>query len=315
MKAYLLFYVIVMVVLSLIYYKIGETEKDKALANRQRQTANMFRENILKEKLDNTIKENISIKRQNRIEKRLLQAGLNLDYTEYILISILSALVMALAFGFLLNNVLLGTMFLFIGFFVPNQFIFRMRNKRVELMDKQVGAFMQMVVKRYQNTRDFNQALRMTEKEFEGQKPLCDEIRKTVLDIELGVSTTKALRDMADRTGNKYMIRFADFYEITAKVGTSELREDLLMQAYEQYEENRQIQRELNQELTGPKQDAYIMLLSVPAFAIYQATTNPDYIYFMTKVKMGKIGTTAIVGTLVVVTWFINSKLGASINE
>lgn len=313
MKIYLLFYVIIMVILSIIYNV--ESDKEVILANRHKQTRKMFRENIIKEKLDNVIKENISIKRQSKMEDRLTQAGLNIGYTEYIMISVLSSIVMALIFGFLLNNVLLGIMFLFIGFFIPHQIVLALRNKRVAVMEKQVGAFMRMVIKRYQNTKDFNKALKMTEREFEGQKPLCDEIRKTVLDIELGVPTVKALRDMAYRTGNKYMIRFADYYEVTSEVGTSELREDLLTQAYEQYEENRQIQRELKQELSGPKQDAYIMLFSVPIFAIYQAISNPDYIYFMTHVKMGKIGTTVIIGTLLIVVWFINNKLGASINE
>lgn len=310
MKNVLIFYTVSMIGLSILYY-IEPIRRENPLSRRKKQTVNMLRENIIKDKLDEILKARVKVSKRNSMEDKLVQAGFNMSFTEFVMVSILSGIIMGILFGTIMTNPLLGVMFLIFGSLAPYQAVMFIRNRRITLLEKQVGVFMQMVIKRYENTRDMHKALQMTANEFKGEEPIGTEIDKTVLEIELGVPTVEALENMAKRTNNQYLERFAAYYEVAAEVGTDDLRRDLLTQAYNQYEENRQLKRELDKEISGPVKEAYIMIASVPMFALYQIATNDEYVQFMTKTTTGRIGTTAIIGALILIIWFVNAKIGA----
>lgn len=314
MENILLFYTISLIVLSVIY-NLDFSQDDDMISARKKQTQNLFRENVIKNKIDKVLENKVKLSKRNAMEDKLKQAGFNIDFTEYFIICLFTGIVMAILFGTLLTNPYLAVLFLVFGFLTPYQIVSFIRNKRLDLLDKQIGAFMQMVIKRYENTRNMHTSLKMTAKEFEGEQPISQEINKTILDIELGVPTETALKNMGVRTGNKYMERFASYYAVASSVGTDELRKNLLNQAYTQYEENRQMKRVLNEKIMEPVKEAKIMIGSVPMFAIYQIVTNDEYITFMTKTHTGKIGTTAIIGILIFTTWFVNAKIGAPIDK
>ena len=313
MKNVLIFYTVSMIGLSILYY-IEPIRRENPLSRRKKQTVNMLRENIIKDKLDEILKARVKVSKRNSMEDKLVQAGFNMSFTEFVMVSILSGIIMGILFGTIMINPLLGVVFLIFGSLAPYQAVMFIRNRRITLLEKQAGVFMQMVIKRYENTRDMHKALQMTANEFKGEEPIGTEIDKTVLEIELGVPTVEALENMAKRTNNQYLERFAAYYEVASEVGTDDLRRNLLTQAYNQYEENRQLKRELRKEISEPVRNAYIMLVSVPVFAAYQMAINNDYISFMTKTTTGRIGTTAIIGTLVLVVWFINSKIAAPLD-
>lgn len=312
MIGYIIFFIVAMIGLSILYNL--DSDRNDALSRRKKQTKDMFRGNVLKDKIDEVVNERIKFSKRKKMESMLVQAGFNASYAEYLVVCIGSAILMSLISGYLLSNILLAILFLFFGFFAPLQVVSFLRNRRIAILEKQIGAFMQMVIKRYENTRDLNKALEMTSVEFEGEDPLDTELKKTILEIDLGVPVVKALKNLASRTGNKYMERFASYYEVASGVGTDDLRKNLLNQAYEQYKENLQMKRLLKKEISGPVQEAYIMIITVPIFAIYQVATNPDYPAFMTTTGMGKMGTTVIIGVLIGIIWFVNAKLGAPLD-
>ena len=302
-----------MIGLSILYY-IEPIRRENPLSRRKKQTVNMLRENIIKDKLDEILKARVKVSKRNSMEDKLVQAGFNMSFTEFVMVSILSGIIMGILFGTIMINPLLGVVFLIFGSLAPYQAVMFIRNRRITLLEKQAGVFMQMVIKRYENTRDMHKALQMTANEFKGEEPIGTEIDKTVLEIELGVPTVEALKNMAKRTNNQYLERFAAYYEVAAEVGTDDLRRDLLTQAYNQYEENRQLKRELKKEISGPVRDAYIMIASVPLFALYQIAMSEGYVDFMTKTTTGRIGTTAIIGALILIIWFVNAKIGAPLD-
>ena len=313
MKNVLIFYTVSMIGLSILYY-IEPIRRENPLSRRKKQTVNMLRENIIKDKLDEILKARVKVSKRNSMEDKLVQAGFNMSFTEFVMVSILSGIIMGILFGTIMINPLLGVVFLIFGSLAPYQAVMFIRNRRITLLEKQAGVFMQMVIKRYENTRDMHKALQMTANEFKGEEPIGTEIDKTVLEIELGVPTVEALKNMAKRTNNQYLERFAAYYEVAAEVGTDDLRRDLLTQAYNQYEENRQLKRELKKEISGPVRDAYIMIASVPLFALYQIAMSEGYVDFMTKTTTGRIGTTAIIGALILIIWFVNAKIGAPLD-
>lgn len=309
----LLFYTASMIVLSILYH-IETTTKENSISRRKKQTVNMFRENIIKDKLDEILKEKVKASKRNSIEDKIIQAGFNISFTEFVMISLFSGIIIGILFGTVMTNPLLGLMFIIIGFLTPYQVIMFIRNRRIALIEKQVGAFMQMAIKRYENTRDMYKALQMTANEFKGEEPIGTEIEKAVLEIELGIPVSEALENLAKRTNNQYLDRFAAYYGVAAEVGTDDLRRDLLTQAYNQYEENKQLKRMLKKEISGPVRDAYVMIITAPLFALYQIAMNKDYINFMTKTTTGRIGTTGIIGVLILVIWFVNAKIAAPLD-
>lgn len=313
MIKYIVISVAIMIFLTILY-NIDFDVKKVTMSKRKKQVKKMLRENVLQEKLDKIIEKNVKFSKRQGMEEKLIQAGFNISYTEYILICSLTAIVLSVLLGKALNNIFIGILFLIFGYLAPYQIVSFFRNKRILLLENQIGAFMQMVIKRYENTRDFNTALKMTSIEFEGEDPIDTEIKKAILEIDLGKSVSEALKNLAIRTGNKYMERFAAYYEIASEIGTDDVRKNLLTQAYEQYKENREMVRQLKKEISGPVQEAYIMILSVPIFAIYQIATNPDYIYIMTRTTIGRVGTAGVLGTLILTIWFVNAKLGAPLD-
>ncbi|MBP1308766.1 tight adherence protein B [Paenibacillus sp. 1182] len=283
--------------------------------NRKEQSKNLLRENVLKQRIEQIAEGRVRYSKRYGIETLCMQAGFPLTYAEYLMISVASGLIVAIFVGMVMNNPILGIIFLFVGYMIPKQVITLRKNRRVVMMEKQIGSFMHMVIKRYETTREFSKALELSTIEFKGEEPLYTELRKTVLDISLGKPVTDAMDSLARRTGNKYLARFSDYYKIASAIGTDEIRKKLLEQAYTQFEENRVNKQTTKKELATVVREAYIMLVSIPMFAIYQVMTNDNYIGFMTGTFLGKVGSVIIIGVFMGAVWFINNKISAPIDE
>lgn len=297
-----------------LIYNIEREPKEDRVDERKKQTSKLFRESIEQSKINELIKSNVKVGKRMSVEHNIRKAGLDLSFEEFILISIASGFLFALLFGTLMKNIYLAILFVVIGVFVPAQVIGFMKNRRILKLEKQIGSFMQMTIKRYVNTKNMHTALKMTAKELEGTEPIVSEVKKTVISIELGIPIPEALKDLAIRSDNKYMERFASYYEIASEAGTRDLRENLLMEAFNQFEEDRQLKRALKDKIAEPVNHAKLLIASVPAVALYNIITSDGYITFMTTTKIGKIGTTLIVATLVVVSWVVNKKIGAPLD-
>jgi tight adherence protein B len=305
----LVLFVLLSMLVTIIYFMTAKT--NNKLEKRKQQSSNMFRENVLKKRLEAIAEERVKYSKRYAIETLCLQAGFRFSFAEYLMISMGSALLLAILMMMVMNNPLFGLLFLVIGYMIPKQVITFLKNRRVALMEKQIGSFMLMILKRYENTRDFKASLELTMREFKGEEPLYSEIRTTVMDTNLGKPVNEALEQMARRTGNKYMMRLADYYTISSDIGTDDARKKMLNQAYMQYDENRKAKSMMKRELSAVKREAYIMVFSVPGFAVFQATSNDNYIHFMTQETMGQIGTFTILAVLAGVSWFINNKISA----
>lgn len=313
MSNVIFFYLMGMIVLSLIY-NIEIKPKDDIVDQRRGQTIELFRENIKKSKINKVIQSKVKISKRMEIEYDIKRAGFDFSFSEFVLISMFSGVIFALLFGGVLKNIYLGIVFIFMGALVPFQIIGFLKNRRINKMERQIGSFMNMTIKRYVNTKNMHTALEMTARELKGVEPIGEEIERTVVSIELGTPIDEALTELAKRTDNKYMHRFASYYSIAASVGTRQLREELLTDAYNQYEENRQLKRILDEKISGPVKHSKILMATVPVFAAYSAATNDGYIEFMTTTTMGKVGTAGVVVTLIIILWFINKKIGAPLD-
>jgi len=286
--------------------------ENKTFERRKNQNRNLLKENIIKKKLEELTTLKVKASKRMATEKLCLQAGYNISYADYIIINIISAIVCAVLFNVLFSNILLGIIFLVIGYFIPSQFFMVKRNKRITKMDEQVGSCLKMIIERYKNTKNMKKAIEDTALEFHNEPPLGAEMERMVISINLGKSVEDSLDEFASRTGNKYLQRFSDYYKICSEIGTTEVRE-MLNQALLQYREDRHNKLLLKKEISSVKSEAYIVLAGVPFVAIYQSFMDPEYVSFMTTTVVGQVGTALIVTAFMCALWFINKKIGAPI--
>lgn len=308
-----LIFFIVMAILLAIDSFLGE----KSIADlRREQTENNKKENDVKKQFDNYVNKKTKFNKKYEIETLCLNAGYrNLKYPDIVLINLICAGVMFFVFGIILKNIFLGLLIAFIASKVPIQALTVIKNKRLDTLERQVGVFMNMVTQRYINTSDFEKSLILTTEEFAGIEPMHTELKYTVAEVSVGVDMGQALDNLARRCGNQYLKRFSDFYKIAYKLGTAEVREKLLTQAYEQFRENQEMKDFMKKEIAEPVRDAYIMLITVPVFFVVCCFIMPGYFDFMFKENLGKFVVAAIVALMLGCVWFINKKVAAPLDK
>lgn len=290
-------------------------EKDVAELRKQ-QTDSLKKENNIRMRFDEYTKQKVKYNKRYKMETLCMNAGYkDLKYSDVVLINMLSSFVMLFIFGVILNNIFLGIILGAVAWKVPVQILTAIKNKRITTLENQIGVFMNMVTKRYINTGDFEKSLVLTRDEFKGIEPMYGELNVTVAEVKVGISVGEAMDNLARRTGNGYMKRFADFYKIAYKLGTDEVREKLLTQAYEQFEENRKLKEFMKKEIAEPVRDSYIMVATIPIFFVFGAFAMPGYMDFMLFNILGKITMAVIVLIIIFSIWFINKKVAAPLDK
>lgn len=291
-----------------------KADNKTTLDMRKEQSKVSLRENAIKKALEQNIENGVTFGKKYKIETMCVQAGFKLTYGEYKLLCFLCAIALPFICISLLKNEYLAVASFLVGFGIPSQVFTMIKNKRMQSLDKQIGSFLQMVTERYSNTKDFSRAIQDCVEDFKGEEPLYTELRNTVLEMQLGVSTADALRNLSKRTGSKYLNRLGDYYSLALKLGTSEARNTLLKQSFYQFDEDRKIKNELKMATSGPANEAYLMIGFIPVTMAYNSLTNPDYIPFMTQTTLGKIGVAFIFTVVFGCLWVVNTKLSAPID-
>lgn len=302
--------------LAMIFISTKEKMKEdkSVLTMRKTQASSKLRENALKLKLERMVETKAKVSTKHMVETMCLQAGYKLTYGEFKLMSFTSAIVLPILVLVMTSNPILACLFILVGYMVPGQFIAFIKNKRLNMIEEQVGSFMNLVIERYKAQNDFPKSVKECLYDFKGQEPMYSEIRQTVLDIELGLTTTDAMDNLARRTGNKYLERLSNYYQIATTLGTSDARENLLGEAFQQFEENRKMKSTLKKEISGPVREAYIMVAAIPMLISYQIATSDSYVDFMLNTTPGKVGSAVICAIIMGSVWFINKKIGAPLD-
>lgn len=277
---------------------------------RKQQVTQKTKDSILKHKLEQAIDQRTSLSKRRKLEILSIQAGHEMSYTSFILLSILSSILLSFAMFFLSNNIILAFVFLIFGYVLPNQLLTFKRNKRVFQLEQQIGPFLKIVIERYDVLKNMGDAISQTKSEFKGQEPMYDFLVKTDYLIKSGKPVSESLDYLGEITENKFLKRFTKYYNIVARLGTEESRRNILTQAFAQYEEDRKLKLKMRKALSKPKSDAFILIATVPLFAVYQVFTSDGYIAFMTQTTMGQIGTAVVTIVLMFALWFTGKFIG-----
>ena len=290
---------------------ILKKDKDrKYLKMREKHAVLNIRENTLKKKIELSVEKKAKLGKKFKIESMCIQAGLNMTYGEFKMISIGTAIVLVLLSLMVFNNIFLAIVLFFVGDLLPQQFIAYLRGRRLLLMENQIGSFLNIVTERYKSQRDMPKAIMDSLLDFRGQEPLYSELKTTVSDINLGLSPIEALEGLGHRTDNKYLKRFKDYFAITSQIGTDDARENILGQAFIQFDENRKMKSLLKKEIAGPVNDCYVLIVAIPVMIAYQSVSSDTYVDFMINTLTGKIATAGVLVVVLLAVWFVNAKLG-----
>lgn len=306
--------------IALIAFNKISKEKDESITKiKSRNGRSLNREvrysgSSLKKQLSNMIDEKADVNKKYKVETMCLQAGHELSYGEFKVLCITVAIVLPLLMLILMNNIYLGIVFAFIGYHTPAQIMQSKANKRVVKMEDQVGSFLRIVLERYKTNKDLSKSIVQTLPDFKGNEPFYSELKKSVVEINLGIPSDETLNSLARRTGNKFLLRFSDYYKITENLATHNSKVELLNQAFLQYEEQRQMKSLLKKEIAGPVREAYIMVMATPIFMVYQSFATDGYLDFMLHEELGQIGIAGVVLVLLGCVWFINAKIGAPLD-
>lgn len=268
----------------------------------------------LKKQMSVMLDEKADVNKKYKIETMCIQAGHQMSYGEFKILSFGFAIILPILMLLVIHNVLLAVVFAFIGYNIPGQFLKAKANKRVQQMESQVGSFLRIVIERYKNQEDMSKAISQTLPDFRGSEPFYTELKQAVIDMNKGMSTEETISNLARRTGNKYLTRFSDYYKITVNITTHQNKIELLNQAFTQYEENRKLKSLLKEKISGPVREAYIMVLATPVFMVYQSFATEGYLDFMINDKIGQVGIAGVVLVLLGSIWFINAKIGAPVD-
>lgn len=302
---------VILIVFTLLMNIERKPKKEKLLNERKKQSFNLQEITFVKKSVDK-LNSNIEAKKRNKIETLLVQAGHDMSCGEFVFVSIVSGLMGFLIITTAFQNPLLGILFAIIGYKVPRQIVTIQKNKRIKVLERQIGSFMNMLIERYKVIGDLKQALELTVPEFENTEILYRELLKTLSETEI-YTTIVALQNLAFRTGNRFLSRMIDYYEAADAVN-DEKRIVLMKQAYAQWADDQSLKRLLKKEIGEPVRDALLLIGTIPVFACYQAAMDKTYVPFMLQHQVGKIGTTVIVATVILCIWLVINKINAPLD-
>ncbi|WP_373262078.1 type II secretion system F family protein [Hungatella hathewayi] len=303
-------FAILLIYRSMDFTKEGIIERKKRIQNFKIK----YRSKI-KDPFYDAITSRVSDETRKKVEDKYQKAGFKINYASNITICLLVGTILSLICLLGLHNPYLAIAAFGFGWNIPGLLTTFIANKRLEKINEQVGMFMRMVIKRYQVLKDFYLALETTTEDFVGEEPIYSELITTLNNINRGDPIDDALHEFANRTDNKFLRRFADYYAISSEIGTEEARKNILGQALTQYEEHMELSRELKKQLSELSMEAYLMLLFVPAVIVYQCMNDASYIPFMTTTMLGKVGSAVILAVWLICLWVINTKLAAPVDQ
>lgn len=138
-----------------------------------------------------------------KIEIQLDKADVLLRVEEFIGMNICTAIGGGLLLLLLTNNTIYALLGLLLGASLPGLFVYRQKLKRAEMLSEEIGESLTGMSNSLRAGYSFQQAMDLIAKETQG--PLGKEYRRTLREVNLGVTTDQALQNLVKRVNNEDM--------------------------------------------------------------------------------------------------------------
>lgn len=293
--------------------EITTADKKDHLSRRKEQSKQMLDENLTKAKIHGLINKATKPSMRRKTEALIAQAGLNIKFEDFIVLSVGVGVLLGFIVGYALRNILMGGGLLILGFFIPTQILGIKKSKRIHKLDDQIGIFMQIATKRYESTHSMYSALTETARELEGEEPIHYELEKTISEIDLTGDSYGALQSLAKRTESKDLEKFAAYHGVTLEGGTNEEKVYIQSQAYKQYEANRAMNRKSKKEVKGIVNTIYLLAAAGLIFMIGQFA-NEEFVHTIKYTKLGQVGIFIVFLIYFFCMYFTNKKINSPLD-
>ncbi len=247
-----------------------------------------------------------------RLAKDLARADLKFKPGEYIAFTIIIAFLVGGILWYVAKQSLIAALIgIIIGAFLPRLYVKRAQSKRLVKFNEQLPDMLNLMVNGLRAGYSTMQALEAVSKELPA--PICDEFKRVVQEMQLGISQDKALDNLVRRIPSDDLDLCVTAINVQREVGGN-LAEILDTISYTIRERVR-IKGEINV-LTGQqKLSGTIMTLMPVAVIIILYLINPEYMgqFFLKETNSPfPCGICALVavGTLLITGYFAMRKMG-----
>lgn len=131
------------------------------------------------------------------ISRNLARADIKLRPAEYITLIVGSTVGIGLAGTILGRSVWFGALAAVFGFFLPGMYVGRAKGRRLKLFNNQLGDMLNLMVNGLRAGFSTLQAMEAVSREL--PSPICDEFRRVVQEMQLGIPMEDALEHLLRR--------------------------------------------------------------------------------------------------------------------
>lgn len=238
------------------------------------------------------------------VEHLLARSGIRIRYGEYLLLSV-GGVVLGVLVGQYLNNWFISLLCGYLGFKVPQRVLRYLQERRKALLSLQMEPALQQIANLYRISRSMEKALEQAMVTM--APPLKDEFQKMQSDIRVaGMNLEEALVRLAARLDLRDFDFFVKIALLAQKFGGE--TKELMLQIPQTIRERQMIRAELETEVAGAKQQAWLLLAGTPLFFVVYKFLRPDFAQILTGTASGKLGM-AVVALLSLVSVLLIEKI------
>ena len=153
------------------------------------------------------------------LSKELARADVKLRVGEYLALMIIAAFGLGFVVWFLAGrgSILSGLIGAVVGFFLPRVYVKREKGKRLIRFDDQLSDMLNLMVNGLRAGYSTMQAMEAVSKEL--PSPICDEFRRVVQEMQLGVPMERALDNLLRRIESKDLDLVVTALNVQREVG------------------------------------------------------------------------------------------------
>ena len=232
---------------------------------------------------------------EEKLATRLTAAGSGFKPSEWLLLHI-GVVVGAGLFGLLLGrgNVIVGLLFLVIGYFLPRVYLSYMAGRRRKAFNAALPEMLQLMSGSLSAGMSLPQAVDTITRE--GQDPIASEFKRVLVENRIGVPIEDAFEGVATRFDSKDFAWVVMAIRIQRQVGGN--LAELLTTVAATMRERQYLRRQVNALAAEGKLSAYILTGLPPGVFLWVMITQPGYMSPLYTTPLGLLILTGAVGWL-----------------
>jgi tight adherence protein B len=221
----------------------------------------------------------------SRIDAELEAAGASFRSGEFVVFSIVAALVGAVLGAALMRNPILALLIGAVAGAGPTVALRTSIKRRAEKLRDQLPDVLTIMASSLRAGHSFMQSLDTTAKEI--PKPAATEFQRVVSEIRLGRATDDALEALATRVGSPDFLWAVLAVNIQREVGGN--LAEILDNVADTLRERATMRRQVNVLTAEGRLSAWVLALLPMAIAFYMFVVNPEYIGLLVTTNLGRI--------------------------